>query len=185
VVPAPLRGPLLQTVRETGSTPPVIDQLVLADLLSRGSYDRHVRRARLAYRRRRHELAERLAMVTDTPLTGVAAGLHTLLPVASEAAERELVATAERAGLLLQGLHTADYWYPMDEERPAALCGAKTRILLLNWALARQSGCSAVLADQFCGGPSTVDPGARPCRSPGWDRATAGGANGLDAGDDG
>ncbi|MEU8364622.1 PLP-dependent aminotransferase family protein [Nonomuraea sp. NPDC048882] len=121
VVPASLRGPLLRTVRETGSAPPVIDQLVLADLLSRGSYDRHVRRARLAYRRRRQELAERLAVVTDAPLTGVAAGLHTLLPLASEAAERELVATAERSGLLLQGLHTADYWYPTDQERPAAL----------------------------------------------------------------
>ncbi|GII59326.1 GntR family transcriptional regulator [Planotetraspora thailandica] len=121
VVPATLRDPLLQTVRETGSVPSVIDQLVLADLLSRGDYDRHVRRARLGYRQRRHELAERLAVVTDTLLTGVAAGLHALLPVASAAAERELVATAERAGLLLHGLHTARYWHPMAEERPAAL----------------------------------------------------------------
>ncbi|WP_203882196.1 MocR-like pyridoxine biosynthesis transcription factor PdxR [Planotetraspora kaengkrachanensis] len=121
VVPAPLRGPLLRTMRETGSALPVIDQLVLADLLSSGGYDRHVRRARLGYRRRRHELAERLAGVTDTLLTGVSAGLHALLPVSSAAAERELVSAAEHAGLLLHGLHTAGYWHPAGGERPAAL----------------------------------------------------------------
>ncbi|MEO3873457.1 PLP-dependent aminotransferase family protein [Nonomuraea sp. B12E4] len=121
VVPAALRDPLLRTVREAGSAPAVIDQLVLADLLSHGGYDRHVRRVRLGYRRRRHELAERLASVTDTRLAGVAAGLHTLLPVPSAAAERDLVDTAQRAGLLLHGLHTAGYWHPAGQERPAAL----------------------------------------------------------------
>ena len=120
VVPPALREPLLETAEDTVAAVPVIDQLALADLIARGDYDRHIRRVRLVYRRRRTELAERLATVTATPLAGVSAGLHALLPVGSAERERRLIAAGERSGLRLQGLHTAGYWHA-PAGRPAAL----------------------------------------------------------------
>jgi GntR family transcriptional regulator/MocR family aminotransferase len=120
VVPPALREPLLDTIEDTAAAVSVIDQLALADLIARGDYDRHIRRLRLVYRRRRTELAERLATVTTTPLEGVSAGLHALLPVGSAEREQRLVATGERSGLLLQGLHATGYWHA-PEGRPAAL----------------------------------------------------------------
>jgi GntR family transcriptional regulator / MocR family aminotransferase len=127
VVPEALRGPLLAAITETGASVPVIDQLALADLMARGGYDRHVRRVRLAYRRRRTELAERLATVTPTPLDGVAAGLHALLPLASAKRERALIDAAARDGMSLHGLHTAGYWHsPAPDLRAALIIGYAT-----------------------------------------------------------
>jgi GntR family transcriptional regulator/MocR family aminotransferase len=88
VVPAALRRPLLEAMAEVGAAVPAVQQLAMADLIGRGGYDRHIRRMRLVYRRRRAELAGRLAM----PLEGVAAGLHALLPVDSAERERALIA---------------------------------------------------------------------------------------------
>jgi GntR family transcriptional regulator/MocR family aminotransferase len=55
-----------------------------------------------------------------TPLAGVSAGLHALLPVGSPELEGRLVRTAEYAGLRLHGLHTSGYWHT-PEDGPAAL----------------------------------------------------------------
>jgi GntR family transcriptional regulator/MocR family aminotransferase len=120
VVPPALREPLLDTIEDTAAAVPVIDQLALADLIARGDYDRHIRRTRLVYRRRRTELAARLATVTTTPLEGVAAGLHALLPVGSAEREQCLISAGQRSGLVLQGLHAFGYWHA-PEGRPAAL----------------------------------------------------------------
>ena len=117
VVPAALRGPLLEVVAELGAAVPAVEQLAMADLIGRGGYDRHIRRMRLVYRRRRAELAGRLAM----PLEGVAAGLHALLPVPSAERERGLIARGRRAGVDLHGLHAQGYWREPGGDRPAAL----------------------------------------------------------------
>jgi len=115
VVPAALRGFLLEAIVEAGAAVPVIEQLAMADLIGRGGYDRHIRRMRLVYRRRRAELA-RVA-----PLEGVAAGLHALLPLESAERERVLIGRARRAGLALHGLHAHGYWREPGGDRPAAL----------------------------------------------------------------
>lgn len=116
-VPPALREPVLRAIAELGAEPPAIDQLAFADLLERGDYDRHIRQARLAYRRRRTELAARLAR----PLGGVPAGLHALAPVESAAVERQLTDTARYAGLTLHGLHSSGYWHKPSDAHPAAL----------------------------------------------------------------
>ncbi|HMI23459.1 MAG TPA: PLP-dependent aminotransferase family protein [Streptosporangiaceae bacterium] len=115
VVPPALRVPLLEVVAELGAAVPAIQQLAMADLIGRGGYDRHIRRMRLAYRRRRAELARVAA------LEGVAAGLHALLPVESAERERVLIARGRRAGVALQGLHADGYWREPGGDRPAAL----------------------------------------------------------------
>ena len=76
----------------------VVDQLTLAEFITGGGYDRHVRRARLAYRRRRDRLAEALAR--DAPhvrVTGIAAGLHALAELPAGQDEDEVVARAAAA----------------------------------------------------------------------------------------
>jgi GntR family transcriptional regulator/MocR family aminotransferase len=86
-----------------GGDPPVLDQLALAGLIASGGFDRHVRRMRQRYRRRRDALLEVLA---GRPTRGVAAGLHLVLDVDGESA---LVAAAAARGLALDGL--APYWH--------------------------------------------------------------------------
>ena len=117
VVPAALRRPLLEAMAEVGAAVPAVQQLAMADLIARGGYDRHIRRMRLVYRRRRAELTGRLAL----PLEGVAAGLHALLPVDSAERERALIARGRRVGVDLHGLHAHGYWREAGGDRPAAL----------------------------------------------------------------
>jgi GntR family transcriptional regulator/MocR family aminotransferase len=82
-----------------------IDQLTLAEFISSGGYDRQVRRARLAYRRRRDRLVAALAReVPDAQVTGMAAGLHALVRLPDGMAEADVVARARRRGLHLLGL---------------------------------------------------------------------------------
>ena len=117
VVPPALRVPLLEAMAELGAAVPAVQQLAMADLIARGGYDRHIRRMRLVYRRRRAELAGRLAL----PLEGVAAGLHALLPVDSAEQERALIARGRRVGVDLHGLHAHGYWRESGGDRAAAL----------------------------------------------------------------
>lgn len=82
----------------------VTDQLTLAEFLSSGGYDRHLRRRRQVYRRRRDLLAARLAAeAPHVRVSGVAARLHAVLelPPGTEAAA---LRAARRAGLALDGL---------------------------------------------------------------------------------
>ncbi|WP_285567649.1 PLP-dependent aminotransferase family protein [Actinoallomurus iriomotensis] len=85
---------------------PVIDQLTLAQLIVSGAYDRHVRRMRGHYRRRRDRLVT--AVTRHAPrvrVTGLAAGMHAVLELPADGpGEAELVTRAERQGLALAGI---------------------------------------------------------------------------------
>jgi GntR family transcriptional regulator/MocR family aminotransferase len=60
--------------------PPVLDQLALADLLTRGDFDRLLRRQRRLYQRRREALLHALAqLLPELTISGAAAGLHAVL----------------------------------------------------------------------------------------------------------
>nr|WP_119294881.1 PLP-dependent aminotransferase family protein [Streptomyces sp. YIM 130001] len=88
--------------RETWSG--VMDQLTLADFLTVGAYDRHVRRMRRIYRRRRDLLTATLAeRVPHIRVTGIAAGLHAVLELPPDTEEFALRA-ARRQDLALDGL---------------------------------------------------------------------------------
>jgi len=80
-----------------------LDQLTLAEFITAGEYDRHIRRARLAYRRRRDRLIS--ALQREAPqvrVTGVAAGLHALLELPDGLQEDEVGTLA--AHLAVEGL---------------------------------------------------------------------------------
>jgi GntR family transcriptional regulator/MocR family aminotransferase len=82
-----------------------LDQLTLAEFIASGRYDRHVRRARLAYRRRRDRLVAALYHhAPQVRATGIAAGLHALLELPTGHDEDDIITSAARHGLALEGL---------------------------------------------------------------------------------
>ena len=84
---------------------PVIEQLTLAHFLSTGQFDRHLRRMRPVYRRRRDALLAALgARLPDFEPTGIAAGLHLMAWLPQDLDERTLVAAAARRGLRIAGV---------------------------------------------------------------------------------
>jgi GntR family transcriptional regulator/MocR family aminotransferase len=85
-----------------GST---LDQLVLAEFITSGAYDRHVRRSRLAYRRRRDRLVTALRRAApQVRVTGIAAGLHALLELPPGRREDDIIARAAARGLAIGAL---------------------------------------------------------------------------------
>jgi GntR family transcriptional regulator/MocR family aminotransferase len=79
-----------------------IDQLTMADFIVCGQYDKHIRRMRNSYRRRRDTLVERLRPF-DVRISGMSAGLHLLL-LLPDGTEHELMRRAGEAGIALAGL---------------------------------------------------------------------------------
>jgi GntR family transcriptional regulator / MocR family aminotransferase len=74
---------------------------VLAEFLTSGRYDRHVRRSRLAYRRRRDRL---VAALDGLRVHGLPAGLHAVVDLPPGRTEEQAIAEAQRRGLAVQGL---------------------------------------------------------------------------------
>jgi GntR family transcriptional regulator/MocR family aminotransferase len=79
-----------------------INQLTLADFITSGQYDRHIRRMRTRYRRRRDALVDALARF-DVGISGLAAGVNVLLTL-PDGSEPEVLRRAGEAGIALQGL---------------------------------------------------------------------------------
>jgi GntR family transcriptional regulator / MocR family aminotransferase len=105
VLPAGL-APEVAAARELAAGPGSrLDQLTLAEFIVSGAYDRHVRRSRLAYRRRQDRLAA--ALHREAPrvrVTGVAAGLHALCELPGGQSEAHVVARAAARGLEVDAL---------------------------------------------------------------------------------
>ncbi|TFV56732.1 PLP-dependent aminotransferase family protein [Mycobacterium sp. PS03-16] len=79
-----------------------IAQLTMADFITSGHYDRHIRRMRMRYRRRRDLLVDALAAF-DVDTRGLAAGLNLLLTL-PDGGEPEVLRRAGAAGIALAGL---------------------------------------------------------------------------------
>jgi GntR family transcriptional regulator/MocR family aminotransferase len=81
------------------SSPP-IEQRTLARLIRSGEYDRHIRRARTAYGRRRTALSAALRRhLPDLPVEGVAAGLHVLIRLPPGIDDEAVAVRAEARGV--------------------------------------------------------------------------------------
>ena len=119
VPPASLLDEVVEAKRALGAFPAVLEQLTLAELLASGAFDRHVRRTRLAYRRRRDRLIETLG-ARGLEVSGIAAGLHALAHLRGMS-EREAVERAAERGLALEGL--AAYAAPGRSAPPALVIG--------------------------------------------------------------
>jgi GntR family transcriptional regulator/MocR family aminotransferase len=84
---------------------PVLDQLTFADFLSRGEFDRHLRRMRPIYRARRDTLVAALRQrLPDLRPAGVAAGLHLVAWLPDDLDEAAVVAAAAARGVAVAGV---------------------------------------------------------------------------------
>ncbi len=118
VLPQHLMEPVLATKRTADLQTATLDQLILAEFIVSGHYDRHVRRTRLHYRRRRDHLVELLAVrAPGVKVAGISAGMHVLLDVPGDA--NEMVDRATRQGLRLASLDT--YRFTSDPSARQAL----------------------------------------------------------------
>ncbi len=88
---------------------PGLDQLALALLIESGRYDRHLRRMRGVYARRRTRLVDALAVhAPNVELHGLQAGFHAVLQLPDGADEQTVIAAARERGVGL---------YPMSRYR--------------------------------------------------------------------
>jgi GntR family transcriptional regulator/MocR family aminotransferase len=82
-----------------------IEQHALADFLTRGELDRHLRRMRQSYRRRRDALLAALAaQLPEATVHGLAAGMHATVQLPSGHDERAVVEEARRRRILVAGM---------------------------------------------------------------------------------
>lgn len=126
VLPARLIDAVTEAKRYADAQTGSLQQLVLANLIDNHIYDRHVRAARLRYRRRRDELLERLR--TDVPrvrVAGVAAGLHVLVRLPADGPdEATVVAAAEARDLAVQPLE--HHWHRDGDHQQGLVVGYST-----------------------------------------------------------
>ena len=105
VLPARLTEAMASAKARSDAHTSSFEQLTLAEFITSGAYDRHVRRVRLAYRRRRDRLVAALA--THAPgvrVTGIAAGLHAVAELGPGQREEQVIARAAARGVAIEGL---------------------------------------------------------------------------------
>ncbi|MFC0625056.1 MocR-like pyridoxine biosynthesis transcription factor PdxR [Kribbella deserti] len=124
VVPQRLLEPVLAAKRTADLLTATLDQLILAEFITSAHYDRHVRRCRLHYRRRRDRLVELLEVrAPGVTVAGISAGLHVLLDVQGDA--QDMVDRAARQGLAVASLDRYRFT-PGRGERQALVVGYGT-----------------------------------------------------------
>ena len=105
LLPGHLAGPMAAAKVAADRGSPALEQLALADLITRGEFDRHLRRMRPVYRRRRDALLTALAQrLPQLRPAGVSAGLHLVTWLPPNLDEAAVVDAAARAGVSVEGV---------------------------------------------------------------------------------
>ena len=105
IAPTHLVRPLAEEVLFSVIAPQRLEQLAFADFVEHGELDRHLRRMRLRYRRRRDVLVGALGQhLPEVEVQGIAAGLHVLAVLPTGAEERRVLQEAHSRGIALSGL---------------------------------------------------------------------------------
>jgi GntR family transcriptional regulator/MocR family aminotransferase len=100
VLPGQLAGPVAAAKIAADRGSPALDQLAFADLITRGEFDRHLRRMRPVYRRRRDALLAALdRRLPWLEPAGISAGLHLVTWLPPHVDEATVVDAARRAGV--------------------------------------------------------------------------------------
>ena len=122
VLPSWLASSLADAKNNDDLGSPAIDQLALADFISSGRFDRHLRRNRTIYRRRRDALVSALTKhLPEVEVQGVAAGLHLLVKLPAGVDEDRLAAAAAERSVGATSLAT--HRFPGGRVDPAILLG--------------------------------------------------------------
>ena len=105
VLPAHLTEPMAAAKIAADRGSAALEQMALADFVTRGEFDRHLRRMRPVYRRRRDVLLAALARhLPRFEPDGVSAGLHLVTWLPPHLDEAAVVAAARRAGVGLDAV---------------------------------------------------------------------------------
>jgi GntR family transcriptional regulator/MocR family aminotransferase len=105
LVPPPLVQSVVREKYLLSRGTPALDQLALAALIESGRYDRHLRRMREVYRRRRDALTEAVAEhCPGLRIVGLQAGCHVVLELPERVSEEAVVEAALRHGVRMYGL---------------------------------------------------------------------------------
>jgi GntR family transcriptional regulator / MocR family aminotransferase len=105
VMPEHLAGPMAAAKIAADRGSPALEQLALADLIGKGEFDRHLRRMRPVYRRRRDALLAALARrLPWLEPAGVSAGLHLVTWLPPDLDEAAVVEAAAHAGVGIEGV---------------------------------------------------------------------------------
>jgi GntR family transcriptional regulator/MocR family aminotransferase len=104
VMPSDLAGDVARAKLHADRGSSAFEQLAFADFLNRGELDRHLRRTRPVYRRRRDALVGALqTRFRGLPIQGVAAGLHFMVVLGADLDEEAVVAAAARRSVRVYG----------------------------------------------------------------------------------
>lgn len=91
--------------RRRGSMPSPLSQLALSDLIERGELDRHLRRQRRRYSRRREVLLAALAReLPEARVSGAAAGLYVAVGLPDGVSEQVALDAARSRGIAIEGV---------------------------------------------------------------------------------
>ena len=102
----------------SAAPPSLIDQAALAVFVTRGDLERHLRSSRTRFRRRRQRLLDALqAELPDLLVSGIAAGMHLVLPLPPGSSATEVATAGAAAGLALTPLRR----YAFDDRHPESL----------------------------------------------------------------
>jgi GntR family transcriptional regulator/MocR family aminotransferase len=105
ILPAELVEPFAEAKLLADRGSPILDQLTFADFLSRGEFDRHLRRMRPIYRSRRDALLAALTEhLPELQPAGIAAGLHLVAWLPAHLGEETVIAAAAREGVAVAGV---------------------------------------------------------------------------------
>ena len=105
VMPGHLAEPMAEAKIAADRGSPALEQLALADLIAKGEFDRHLRRMRPVYRRRRDALLAALSRrLPWLEPAGVSAGLHLVTWLPPGLDEATVVDAAGGAGVGIEGV---------------------------------------------------------------------------------
>jgi GntR family transcriptional regulator/MocR family aminotransferase len=149
VLPPHLVQPIAEAKLYSDYHTGAVGQLALAELIGDHSYDRHVRAARLRYRRRRDLLAARLtgAAHPGMQVRGIAAGLHALVSLPPGGPdEAEVLRRAAAQGLAVGTLGA--HWHGADDAVADAppVAGERPQGLIVGYGTPGEGGYPAALA---------------------------------------
>jgi GntR family transcriptional regulator/MocR family aminotransferase len=108
VLPSALAERVVARQRRRGSVPAPLHQLALADLIERGELDRHLRRQRRRYSRRREAMLDALARkLPEATVTGAAAGLYVVVGLPDGVSEQSALLAARSRGIALEAAESS------------------------------------------------------------------------------
>jgi GntR family transcriptional regulator/MocR family aminotransferase len=121
-VPAQLLDPVIDGKALADWGTPRIEQLALATFLARGELDRHLRRMRVEYRRRRDLMVDEIEKaLPDAKVRGVAAGLHVPVELPNEWDEAAILEAARARDIALVAMGPS--WIGSSGGPPTLLVG--------------------------------------------------------------